>query len=180
MRAYNSLIRVKEKLCVSCGKPCVWFSKKRCVTCSKVESAMAQDEKEVMAEDGLPELIDDLDRLTSQYVKLKYLGKNGLIKCYTCPSELPVKEIDCGHYISRSCMYLRFDLRNLRPQCHTCNRSKYGKAAVFAQNLEIEFPGVTDILLEESRIVYKWSRSELKNLINELSQKIIRITKNKP
>jgi hypothetical protein len=178
MRLYNSTLRVKEKLCVSCGKPCIWFSKKRCTTCARNESAMAQDEKETMAEDGLPELIDDLDRLVAQYVKLKYIGKDGLIQCYTCSSRLPVKEIDCGHYISRSCMYLRFDYaRNLRCQCHTCNRSKYGKAAVFAQNLEKELPGVTEILMEESRIVYKWTRHELKALISELSQKIIQVTK---
>jgi hypothetical protein len=33
-------------------------------------------------------------------------------------------------------------------------------------------PNVTEVLLEESRIIYKYSREELRNLINEYTQKL--------
>ena len=70
-------------------------------------------------------------------------------------------------------MYLRFDAsRNIRPQCHICNRSKYGMAAAFGKRLELEHPGITEILLTESRIIHKWSREELRGLITEFTQKL--------
>lgn len=173
MRGYNSSIRVKEKICVSCGKPCFWFSKKRCQQCARVEDAMAKDEKEVMEEDGMPELISDLDALVSRYVRLSAKGKDGLINCYTCSFRGAYGEMDAGHYIGRSCMYLRFDFeRNIRPQCHICNRSKYGMAAAFGKKLDIELPNLTEVLLEESRIIHHWSRSELKQMIGDFSNKI--------
>lgn len=43
MRAYNSTIKLKQKTCVNCGKPCIWFSKKRCKDCARIEDSMAND-----------------------------------------------------------------------------------------------------------------------------------------
>lgn len=173
MRGYNSSIRVKEKICVSCGKPCFWFSKKRCQQCARTEDAMAKYEREVMEEQGMPELISDLDALVSRFVRFSALGKDGLIQCYTCSFKGAYGDMDAGHYISRSCMYLRFDhARNIRCQCRECNRSKYGMASVFGKRLEEELPNVTEILLEESRIIHHWSRSELKQMIADFSNKI--------
>lgn len=171
---YNSTIKLKQKICISCGKPCVWFSKKRCLQCSKIESYHAREAKEVEQESGLPELIDRLDGLVSKYVRFSAPRDTDYnIECYTCGDKRLPALMDSGHYITRNCMYLRFDTtRNLRPQCHICNRSKYGMAAAFGKRLEEDMPGVTEILLEESRIVYKWSRSELQALISEFTQKV--------
>jgi Bacteriophage Lambda NinG protein len=169
---YNSLIRVKEKICVSCGKPCFWFSRKRCQQCAKIEDFHAKEEK-VLVEDNLQDLVNDLDVLVSRWVRLSAVDKHGTIQCYTCPQVDIPSEMDAGHYITRSCMYLRFDTaRNIRCQCRICNRAKYGKAAIFGQNLEKEMPGVTEILLEESRIVHRWGRDELRSLIIEFTQKL--------
>lgn len=168
---YNSTIRVKEKICVSCGKPCIWFSKKRCQQCARVEDFYAKEAK-IIKEDGLQDLVADLDILVSTWVRWKDV-KNGVIKCYTCDYYGQPPQMDAGHYVSRGCMYLRFDAaRNIRSQCHTCNRSNYGMAATFGKNLELELPGVTEVLLEESRIIYKYSRDELRGLISEYNQKI--------
>src|ERR1700744_609236 len=168
---YNSIIRVRQKICVNCGKPCYWFSKKRCKDCARVEDFHAKEEK-IVEEEGLQDLVSDLDTLVSRWVRYSAVGENNLVQCYTCSLKFPPIEMDAGHYITRGCMYLRFDsARNIRPQCQICNRYKYGKAAQFGQNLELEFPGITDILLEESRIVYKWTRDELRTLIAEYTQK---------
>lgn len=176
--SHNSTIKLKQKICVSCGMPCYWFSKKRCQQCAKVEDFHAREAKEIEQEDGLPELIDRLDGLISKYVRWSAIKNDQFeIECYTCGDWRARTVMDAGHYITRACMYLRFDTtRNIRPQCHICNRSKYGKAAEFGKRLELEMPGSTDILLEESRIVYKWSREELRALITEFTQKLKLLT----
>jgi hypothetical protein len=137
-----------------------------------MKSAEKFVEREIK-EEGLQDLITDLDVLVSKWVRYSAVGQDNLVQCYTCPTKLPPSEMDAGHYITRGCMFLRWDVsRNLRPQCPICNRSKYGKAAVFGKKLEFEKPGVTEILLEESRIVVKWSRDEIRALILEFTQKL--------
>ena len=171
---YNSTIIPKQKICVSCGKPCFWFSKKRCAQCAKIEDTHAKIVAAQETEAGLPELIDRLDGLVSKYVRWNAPHNQQLeIECYTCGDWRARTVVDAGHYITRNCMFLRFDVsRNIRPQCHICNRSKYGMAPAFGKRLELEMPGVTEILLEESRIIHKWSREELRQMILEFEQKI--------
>ncbi len=126
-----------------------------------------------MDEAGLPEIIEKLDDLVSQWVRYSAVDEYGLVNCYTCSKRFKPADLDAGHYVTRECMYLRFDTsRNIRPQCHICNRSNYGMAATFGKRLELEMPGVTEILLEESRLVHKWNRDELKQMILEFEQKI--------
>jgi NinG protein len=138
----------------------------------RMKSAEKFVEREIK-EEGLQDLITDLDVLVSKWVRYSAVGPDNLVQCYTCPSKLPPAEMDAGHYISRASMFLRWDVtRNLRPQCQPCNRSKYGKAAVFGKKLEFEMPGVTEILLEESRIIVKWSREELRGMIADFTQKL--------
>ena len=173
MGIFNSTIRIKQNLCIRCGKPCVWFSKKRCQQCAKVEDFYAKEAKILPEDDGLPELIDRLDGLVSKYVRLNACDKDRNCECYTCGDKRLWMTMDAGHYIARSCMYLRFDMtRNIRPQCHICNRSKYGMSPQFAAHLELEMPGSTEILLEESRIIHKWSREELRAMIIEYTAKV--------
>lgn len=169
---YNSTIRVKQKICVSCGKPCYWFSKKRCQQCAKIEDFHAKDAELQAKEDGLPELIERLDALVSKWVRYSAVGSDGLTECYTSRKRFKPADLDAGHYISRNCMFLRFDLRNIKPQSRVDNRGKYGMAAEFGKRLEEDNPGITEILLEESRIVHHWSREELKAMILEFEQKI--------
>lgn len=171
--SYNSTIRLKQKICVSCGKPCIWFSKKRCQQCAKVEDFHAKEAQLQQEEDGLPDLIDRLDGLVSKYVRFSApKNANYNIECYTCGDLRLASVMDAGHYITRNCMYLRFDTaRNIRPQCHICNRARYGMASAFGKRLEEENPGITEILLEESRIIHKWSRQELLSMITDFTLK---------
>jgi len=174
---YNSLIRIKEKVCISCGRTCVWFSKKRCQQCAKIEDFHAREAKEIEQEDGLPELIERLDTLVSKWVRYSAVGPDGLVECFTSGKRYKPEELDAGHYITRNCMYLRFDLRNIKPQSRGDNRYRYGLAAGFGKRLDEENPGITEILLEESRIVHHWSREELRSLISEYTQKLKLIQK---
>ena len=171
---HNSTIGIKLKPCRSCGKPSQIFSRGRCQTCSKIEDTHAKIAAAELTESGLPELIDRLDGLVSKWVRFSApRNGSGEIECYTCTYWHLIAGTDAGHYITRNCAYLRFDAaRNIRPQCHSCNRVKYGMAAAFGKRLELDMPGVTEILLEESRIIHKWSREELKQMILEFEQKL--------
>lgn len=169
-RAYNSTIRVKEKICVSCGKPCYWFSRKRCQSCAKIEDIRDAEEKDAIEDLGI--FIDELDNVFSRYIRMKSAGSSDIAECYTCESKLRWQEMDLGHYISRKCMFLRWDERNCRIQCQHCNRVKYGNLAIFGQRLEANSPGITEMLLGESRIVHKWSRHELEAMIHDYKQRI--------
>jgi hypothetical protein len=59
-------------------------------------------------------LIKELDELTKELCFKQY-GK----KCYVCGAEKEVMQ--CGHLIKRERTNIRWDLRNVRPQCRTCN-----------------------------------------------------------
>lgn len=175
MRNYNSTIKVKQKICKNCGRQKFIFSKGRCQECAKIEGAAKNEGKEQEIE--FATIVSDLDLVFSRYIRHKYADEDGLVQCYTCPSKEPIAMMENGHYISRQHLFLRWDERNCRPQCNVCNSMKHGNMHKYTKNLENESPGITDILMEESRMVYKWSRKELKSLIGEYSRKLKQLQK---
>lgn len=117
-------------------------------------------------------LIVDLDDVVSKYVRSKEANKDGVLYCYTCNKAGDWKSFDCGHYVGRSFMKLRWDLRNLRPQCVNCNRHLYGNIEVYGERLEKETPGIVELLVEESRDAHKWSLQELKEMLIDYRSKL--------
>lgn len=167
---YNSTIIRREKICTSCGKLCYPFSKGRCQPCSTREDTMKRVEKateSVIKEEDLSGLIADADAIFSQFVRLKYADERGLVKCYTCPEVKHWTLMQAGHYIKRGHLYLRWDERNVKPQNRECNELKSGNISEYTKALEIESPGITEILQEEMRIVHKPSREEIRQVISQ-------------
>src|ERR1700748_145049 len=171
----NSTIAIKRKPCRSCGRDSIIFSKGRCQNCAKIEDTQTKISASIMEEAGLPELIEKLDELVSKWVRYSNLNEHDLCECYTCEKWDIPSCMDAGHYITRACMYLRFDLRNIKPQCTPCNRGRYGMAPEFGKHLELDNPGITEILLDENQIIHKWSRSELESMIEEYKIKLKRL-----
>lgn len=170
--AYNSTI-INKKKNLSCGHYDYNFSRGRCKQCATIQDTQKRISESIISEDeSLPELISEADALFSKYIRLKYSDKDGNVSCYTCGNKMRWQDSQCGHYISRACLYLRFDERNCRVQDEHCNCVKHGNLAVFGKNLELEFPNVTEILYEESKLIYKPTRDELRSLISELNLKI--------
>jgi len=170
MRYNSTIIPKKRKL--DCGCFDYPFSKNRCKMHATIEDTHKRITEFVEKEEGLPELITEADELFSKYIRLKNADKNGNVICYTCGNELRWQDSQCGHYISRSCLFLRWDDRNVRVQDNFCNCIKHGNLAIFGQKLEQEHSGITEILYEESKIIYKPTREEMKNLITELKIKL--------
>lgn len=172
----NSTIAIKEKM-LPCGHYGVNFSGGNCVQCSKIKTFNKQQEREISQTEGLKDVIADLDAIFSTFIRLKYTDREGKVKCYTCDTVDHYLRLQNGHYVPRSHLYLRWDTRNCRPQCVTCNCHKYGMALVFSKNLEIEYPGLTEILYEEKQIICKPSISELKAQIGEYSERVLEFKK---
>lgn len=58
--------------------------------------------------------------------------------CYTCgKTKLEGSNRHTGHFLPKSTCgsYLKYDLRNLRPQCYSCNINKGGNGAIFYNNM---------------------------------------------
>lgn len=163
----NSTIIPRKKQ-LSCGCFDYNFSKNRCKYHATIESTMKRMEKEtekVIAAEDLSDLIEDADAVFSQYIRLKYADKCGKVVCYTCGNVKHWSMMQNGHYIKRSHLYLRWDERNCRPQDADCNEFKHGNIPAFTKKLELEYPGITEILNEEMRIVYKPTREEIKQKV---------------
>jgi len=138
---------------------------------NKVRSLLTYQKQEGVL-DSTQELIIDLDRVVSRYVRLAAMGSDKRCECYTCGSKRDWTKMQCGHYISRSNLSTRWELENLRVQCPVCNCNGHGNLAAYKLNLEEEKPGITDWLQEQAREVSKPSRDELKELLFHFQQKL--------
>lgn len=168
---FNSTIVVKKKL-LNCGHFDFNFSKGRCKQCATIEDSLIRMNKVDESDNEFSELIKCCDGLFSKYIRLKSADKNGNVKCFTCNVVKHWTEMQNGHYIGRANMFLRFDERNCRPQDDYCNCHKHGNLLIFAQNLELEHTGITEILYEEAKTIYKYSREELRLMKIDLTRKI--------
>lgn len=101
------------------------------------------------------QLKKEADRVFSIFIRLKYSNPDGYTTCYTCGKYGHYKEFQCGHFIPRHCLILRYDERNVRVQCVGCNVWGRGRVADFGYNLEDETPGITTELFKESQKIVK-------------------------
>lgn len=101
-----------------------------------------------MKKKGLALLKKELDRVFSIYIRQKY-SKDGMVKCYTCTTIKPIKEMQNGHWIPRNNLSTRFSEENCRPQCVGCNMFNKGRPDVFAVNLIKE--GIDIVKLQQTK-----------------------------
>lgn len=130
---------MKQKVCSRCEKPKKIWARGLCKSCD-----IAVNPKKYMIEkkriekkkksESITTLKKKLDMLFSLYIRQKYeLG--GLVICYTCGVEKPIKSMQNGHFWSRSNLSVRWDEDNCRPQCSGCNVFKHGNYIVYTQKM---------------------------------------------
>lgn len=176
MYKYNSTIKIKLKTCNVCGLERPIFSNGACKPCATQRDTLAaiaaESEKEIHKE-GLADIRNRLDDIFSKWLRLSLADKDGKCECYTCKKKFYWTAMQAGHFVRRGNMLLRWDERNVKPQCEGCNchREEREMLEVFAQHLEKETPGIVAILKEEQYIIYKPSRTDLNQMIVEYSIK---------
>lgn len=107
-----------------------------------------------------PKYEDILWKLVSEFVRRLAQGR-----CYTCGNVKDWWRQDAGHFIDKSICgdELRFDLRNVKCQCDSCNRFHSGNKAVYAQKLVAEYgPKILDDLFAIKAIVRRWTDERYK------------------
>ena len=120
-------------------------------------------------------LIKRLDKIFSEYIRLKHADKKGMVKCYTCNKKAYWKGegMQNGHFISRRSRILRWDERNCRIQCYSCNVMRYGESYIFGIKLNKEYGyDISEELLIESKKIIKQSDQDLLDLINLYQEKV--------
>lgn len=122
-----------------------------------------------------------LDKIFSEFIRLRDSDERGMCKCVTCPTVLPWKQIHNGHWISRARLSVRFDERNCHAQCCGCNTFKNGEPQKYFVWMENEYGRevvgemmalsnktvkLTPAWYEEKILFYKEKVNQLKNSID--------------
>ena len=122
--------------------------------------------------DSVSELVIDLDRVYSRWLRLANMGKDLKCDCYTCGARVMWTKAQCGHMISRSHLGLRWEPINTKVQCAGCNIGLHGNIEEFRKRLDLERPGTSEWLTDTSREVYSPTKDELKQKLFEYQQRL--------
>lgn len=122
---------------------------------------------------SLSSLENKLDTLVSLYVRQSAADEGGTVRCVTCPKILHWKESQCGHWVKRQHRAVRWDRRNVAPQCRRCNHFLDGAQDEFAQHIVAEHGvNVLDELLRLKHTVFKVTRPFLEEQIQAYKEKL--------
>jgi|TARA_R110000796_G_scaffold41855_5_gene103790 hypothetical protein len=121
-----------------------------------------------------------LDTIFSKYIRLKDANALGFVDCYTCgiTKQWQKDGMQAGHFMSRKHTITRYDERNVKPQCYTCNCHYYGRQYEFGLALNKEYgEGTSEELLITSRQTQKNNTNDLQDLIELYTNKLDRLLK---
>ena len=106
-------------------------------------------------------LIDKLDKIFSQYIRLRE-SKNHNSECFTCGKVDHWKKLQNGHFMSMKHLSTRWDETNCQVQCAGCNVFRYGEQYKFSVGLNAKYgDGTADAMLQKSRQTLKIDNAEL-------------------
>ena len=92
------------------------------------DKKIVNDIIDTMAKSKQQKLKLKLDKVFSQYIRLRDSDKYGIATCITCGKKGDWKyDMQNGHYIPRNILITRFDEDNCHAQCPSCNLWKEPK-----------------------------------------------------
>ena len=119
---------------------------------------------------------EKLDRVFSQFIRLRDMMKGGVFKCISCGRILPIEQADCGHYINRQHMSTRFSEINCNAQCRSCNRFDEGNMSGYRAGLVAKYGEARVCLLESQKYeVRKYTDFEYDVLIKHYKAEVKRL-----
>lgn len=117
-------------------------------------------------EKGIPELIKLADIVFSRWIKKRDQLTDRTFKCIACGEFKPIREMECGHFFSRTYSALRYNEDNSSGECHNCNchddQHLKGYEVRLKEKIGLER---FNLLLENYNKQIKWDRQELLDLI---------------
>lgn len=112
------------------------------------------------------------DKWFSRYIRNKYADFNGQVRCITCKTKKHWKDLDAGHFVSRGYRALRYDERNVFPQCKKCNMQG-GESDDYALFLKEEFgDGIIKELNKAKREYKTWTKKDYEEIARIYKEKL--------
>ncbi len=129
---------------------------------------------------SLPKLLSEAQKVFNAYIR-KRDSKDGYFRCISCGLDLPVSEMQAGHFYSvGSCSGLRFNEDNCHGQCVFCNTFLHGNLDIYATGLiaKIGAERFQELVIARSyyrKHGHKWSRSVVNDVIEFYKEKAERL-----
>ena len=84
--------------------------------------------------------IDRLDEVFSLYIRMRDSREFHFkaFRCISCGDVKPFEQMDCGHFVSRNAMAIRWDEQNCSGECRKCNRLQGDHLLGYRKNLIIK------------------------------------------
>lgn len=135
-----------------------------------MKSRMRQLKRLIKRKPTVSKLKARLDAVFSLYIRIKFSDENGIVACYTCGAKMHWKKIQNGHFVSRQYNAVRYEERNCRPQCYSCNYLHRGNYATYSLKL-INEKGVAEIewLESQKRVIKQFVIRDLEMMIEHFS-----------
>ena len=116
---------------------------------------------------------DTLDRIFSEFIRIRDSDANGVIRCISCGKIVTWKESDCGHYINRKHNSTRYDEKNCNAQCRSCNRFDEGNIQGYRKGLIVKYGEYAVNILEMKKYnTCKMGQMEINALGSEYKLKL--------
>lgn len=113
----------------------------------------------------------DADKYYSQATRYRFAEKRGdtwYAKCITCGVDKPIKQLQCGHFMSRRHNILRYRDENTAAQCYGCNVMSQGRQYEFAIAIDDLYgEGTAKALHKESKRLHTFTIEELQSIIQD-------------
>ncbi len=109
--------------------------------------------------------LDKLDKAFSEFIRRRDADENGYIRCISCGKIVHWKDADCGHFVNRKHLSVRWNEQNCNAQCRSCNRFNEGSLYMYSKGLDKKYgPGTADKLISLQNQSVKLTQFEIDTL----------------
>lgn len=116
------------------------------------------------------------DTVYSKATRLRFaefVNNEWVADCITCGVTKPIKQLQCGHFMSRQYNILRYEPENTAPQCYGCNVMQQGKQYEFGMAIDNLYgDGTAKRLHKQSKEAHQFTQAELEQIIADSTAEI--------
>lgn len=118
----------------------------------------------------IPKLLKKAEIVFNRFIRTRD-SEDGYFKCISDGNIYPTELMDAGHYVPKTCSFLRFNEDNVHGESKKCNAFDSFHLIGYRKNL-IEKIGEEKVnwLEENKRTVKTWTRDELLEIILKYSK----------
>jgi len=121
-----------------------------------------------------------LDKVFSEWIRLRDSDEHGYITCITSGRRIFWKDADAGHFISRRHLNTKFHEQNVNAQSRHDNRFEYGRQFEYSKAIDKKWGnGTADRLLVLSRVTCKRGKFEIDTLTEYYKKEVAILKKEK-